>query len=57
MTKEEAIEELRKLKYLARGDAEAAHSKADSVLCELLSTLGYEDVVKAYDEIQPKWYV
>ncbi|MBC2612808.1 MULTISPECIES: hypothetical protein [Citrobacter] len=53
MTREEAIN---KLKILQRmGDKEIAHCNADDVICELLKALGYEDVVKEYDEID-KWY-
>jgi len=36
-------------------DAESAHSIADSVLCQLLKSLGFEDVVKEYYKIA-KWY-
>jgi hypothetical protein len=37
------------------GDTEMAHSIADTVLCELLVELGYEDVVEEYNKIS-KWY-
>lgn len=53
MTREEAIAKLKILKCM--GDKEIAHCNADDVICELLKTLGYEDVVKEYDEID-KWY-
>jgi hypothetical protein len=53
MTKEEAIAELAVLKY--HDDTEVAHFDADDVLCQLLTTLGYADVVTAYREIG-KWY-
>lgn len=53
MTREKAIA---KLKALAgSGDVEAAHGNADDVLCELLRSLGYGDVVNAWDEVE-KWY-
>lgn len=48
-----AIEELRKLKEM--GDPEAAHSKADDVLCNLLKELGFNDVVTEYAKVE-KWY-
>ena len=53
MTKEEAIEQLKSLQN--EYDIERAHARADDVLCELLRTLGYEEVVKEWDEID-KWY-
>ena len=36
-------------------DTERAHREADEVLCELLTSLGYEDVVKEYEQIE-KWF-
>lgn len=36
-------------------DIESAHCDADNVLCELLTALNYEQVVKKYDAID-KWY-
>lgn len=36
-------------------DTEEAHSDADSILCKLLVTLGYRDVVDAYAKVS-KWY-
>lgn len=53
MTKEEAIEELKKI--AKDNDIEMAHVEADSVLCQLLFTLGYGDVVTEYHRIT-KWY-
>jgi len=53
MTKEEAIETL---KTLAKDDdTEVAHKEADVVLCQLLFTLGYGDVVAEYHRVY-KWY-
>lgn len=40
---------------ISNGDTEIAHSRADYILCELLKTLGYDELVKLYDEV-PKWY-
>lgn len=37
------------------GDEEAGHSWADDELCNLLVSLGYEEVVKEYEKIE-KWY-
>jgi len=36
-------------------DKEEAHREADKVLCDLLTTLGYEDIVAEYQKIG-KWY-
>ena len=53
MTREEALETLKKLKR--EDDIEMAHMEADIVLCQLLFTLGYSDVVTEYHRIT-KWY-
>ena len=53
MTKEEAIAELNLIRQ--NDDTEVAHVDADDVLCQLLMSLGYEDVVTAYHDIG-KWY-
>jgi hypothetical protein len=54
MTREEA---LKTLNMLAKDDAdpEVAHKEADVVLCQLLFTLGYGDVVAEYHRVY-KWY-
>ena len=36
-------------------DIEAAHSKADDILCEVLDKLGYTEIVELYNGIE-KWY-
>lgn len=36
-------------------DIESAHCGADNVLCDLLKTLGFEDVVQEYYKVE-KWY-
>lgn len=53
MTKEEAIEELKKAQV--NHDTEIAHVEADDVLCQLLTALGCADVVKEYEKVG-KWY-
>ena len=35
-------------------DKEAAHSQADKILCDLLNSLGYDDVVKEFENLE-KW--
>ena len=37
------------------GDIESDHVKADEILCNFLLSLGYDDVVQAYDNVD-KWY-
>lgn len=32
------------------------HIDADEVLCDLLTDLGYGEIVAAYNKIEPKWY-
>lgn len=53
MTREKAIEQLRELNN--DGDVEANHSTADAILCELLDSLGYADVIAEWTKIR-KWY-
>ena len=36
-------------------DIEAAHGKADDILCEVLDKLGYTEIVELYNGIE-KWY-
>lgn len=58
MSREEALVALESASKL---DTEEAHISADEVLCDLLKTLGYADVVNAWDKIDKsyvnKWYV
>jgi len=53
MTPEIALSKLKQLQVL--GDTEIAHSCADDVLCELLHSLGYTEIVDAFLAIE-KWY-
>jgi hypothetical protein len=53
MTEAETLEAL--LKCQNSGDPEAAHSKADLILCEFLCTLGYDNIVKEYNKVE-KWF-
>lgn len=46
MTKTEALQTLRRLQETT--DTEAAHEEADDVLCALLLSLGYGDVVEEW---------
>jgi hypothetical protein len=56
------IEKLNTTDYLARlheltqsDDTEGAHGNADDILCEILSELGYDDIVETYNRVN-KWY-
>ena len=53
MTKEEAKALLQT--HANNPDREGAHVAADRVLCILLTSLGYADVVAEFDKIV-KWY-
>lgn len=53
MTREQAIAELKNCQE--PGDTEAAHSVADEILCKLLRSLGYRDVVDEWEKVE-KWY-
>lgn len=51
-TREDALKELQDANNF---DTECAHVMADNVLCKLLVSLGYSDVVEAWENIN-KWY-
>lgn len=53
ISREEAIEKLKEQQN--NEDIEVAHSIADTILCRLLESLGYSDVVREYDRVE-KWY-
>ena len=53
MSRETAIKELRECQ--ASDNPEEAHGTADGILCQLLTALGYEDVVLEYSMVT-KWY-
>jgi predicted GNAT family N-acyltransferase len=53
MTQDEAINALKKMQE--NRDQESAHIIADEILCEFLSSLGYDAVVNEYELIH-KWY-
>ena len=59
MNDQQAIEQLKKWQMCGhfRGyfDTERAHSEVDDVLCELLTSLGYADVVEKYHKVD-KWF-
>lgn len=53
MKREQAIKELKEAQ--SNGDQEDAHIIADNILCKLLASLGYADVVEEYKKVS-KWY-
>ena len=53
MTRDKALIKLRKLQK--NENIEIAHCNADHVLCDLLETLGFKDVVQEYYKVE-KWY-
>lgn len=55
MTKDEAIKKLKEIQNDTENDEEFCHINADNVLCDLLETLGYKEVVDEWDKIK-KWY-
>ena len=57
ITRKINVEEIKaKLKELQQDDdVELSHYEADQIICKLLDDLGYNDVVKEYNEIS-KWY-
>ncbi len=58
MTREEALSRLQEISDQTNRDEPniaGAHRDADGVLVDLLKSLGYEDVVEAWDAID-KWY-
>ncbi len=52
MEQKQAIETLDDIREQYAGDAEAAQSHAVEFLCEFIESLGYPDVVKAYERIE-----
>ena len=53
MKRNEAIDQLREIQEMA--DIEVAHRLADDILCRLLHSLGYADVVAEYNKVG-KWF-
>lgn len=60
MTKKEVIikkyiDELKKIQKILNKDTESRHIAEDDILCELLSELGFNEIVELYDKTL-KWY-
>jgi len=50
---QEVIERLKKLQKC--DDYEDSHREADIIICDCLSRLGFEEIVKEYEKVG-KWY-
>ena len=55
MTKEQTIEQLKSAQSESDGDTEGAHIKADQLLCDFLTHLGYSDVVAEYEKVHKRY--
>ena len=42
-------------KCVNNGDTEVAHLDADNILCDVLTQLGYKELVDLYEKVK-KWY-
>lgn len=49
----EAVEKMKEC--VNNGDTEVAHLEADAVLCDVLTQLGYKELVDFYEKVK-KWY-
>lgn len=49
----EAVEKMKEC--VNNGDTEVAHLDADNILCDVLTQLGYKELVDLYDKVK-KWY-
>ena len=49
----EAVEKMKEC--VNSGDTEVAHLDADAVLCDVLTQLGYKELVDLYEKVK-KWY-
>jgi len=55
LTDEERQNYINQLKECEKEGTEDAHINADNILCEILTKLGYDDIVKEFDKLD-KWY-
>ena len=51
-----ALDRLRSIAEHASADPECAHGDADETLTQFLRSIGYGEIVDAYNAITPKWY-
>lgn len=52
---QECISRMKLIAVSERGDPETLHIKADQLLCEILTDLGYGDVVAIFNDME-MWY-
>lgn len=52
MTSQEAIKHLEAISRDTTLDVEKAHEKADKVLTDFMLSLGYQRLIRAYDDIE-----
>ena len=50
-----AVKQMKNITKEVDGDEEDWHGRADRILCDFLSFLGYKELVDAFKEV-PKWY-
>jgi hypothetical protein len=55
MTPEEFKDKMKEIYNNDGGDHERSHSVADDLMCEVLSSLGYDDGVQIYAKLE-RWY-
>jgi hypothetical protein len=55
MKKDEALRRIQEIKAKMGHDPEKAHGAADDLLCEILESLGYGEVVREFDDMA-RWY-
>ena len=49
----EAVEKMKEC--VNNGDTEVAHLDADNIICDVLTQLGYKELVDLYEKVK-KWY-
>lgn len=55
MTPEEFATKIEAIRQEYKDDPETRHAESDALLCEVLTSLGYEAGVKLFEQM-PKWY-
>jgi len=58
ITPDEFLAKLKAIKteyFFEKDDLETCHAKMDEVLCEILSSLGYDEGIRFFQNT-PKWY-
>lgn len=52
---ESAVVNMKQLVELSSGDPESCHWQADKILCDVLTNLGYTELVEVFYDVE-KWY-